>query len=92
MYRTSSGLNSTLQPIADPGGGGLNLIVFQLVVWMFCKVNSFVNACMHTRTHGHAFTITNPQAGYIAFHNLCSILEKAKVMVLYILNQLAQEG
>ena len=32
---TSVGLNSTLQPIDELGGGGLNLIVCQLVDWIF---------------------------------------------------------
>ena len=30
------GLNSTLHPIGESGGGGLNLILFQLVDWIFC--------------------------------------------------------
>lgn len=34
-FLTSRGLNSTRQPIGEPGGGGLNLIVNQLVDWIF---------------------------------------------------------
>ena len=34
---TASNLNSTLQPILSPGGGGLNLMVCQFVDWMFSK-------------------------------------------------------
>ena len=30
------GLNSTLHPIGESGGGGLNLMLFQLVDWIFC--------------------------------------------------------
>lgn len=33
----SMGLNSTLQPIGELTGGGLNLTVCQLVDWMFSK-------------------------------------------------------
>merc|ERR1719219_891797 len=34
---SSHGRNSTRHPILCPGGGGLNLIVCQLVDWMFSK-------------------------------------------------------
>lgn len=37
MILTSMGRNSTLQPISEFGGGGLNLIVCQLVDCRFCK-------------------------------------------------------
>lgn len=37
---TSMGRNSTLQPISEFGGGGLNLIVCQLVDCRFCKKTS----------------------------------------------------
>ena len=33
---TSIGLNSTLHPMGESGGGGLNLMLFQLVDWIFC--------------------------------------------------------
>ena len=33
---TSIGLNSTLHPMDEPGGGGFNLMLFQLVDWIFC--------------------------------------------------------
>lgn len=37
---TSMGRNSTLQPISELGGGGLNLIVCQLVDCRFCKAQT----------------------------------------------------
>lgn len=40
---TSMGRNSTLQPISELGGGGLNLIVCQLVDCRFCKHTPKVN-------------------------------------------------
>lgn len=36
---TSIGLNSTLHPMLLLGGGGLNLMVCQLVDWIFCERN-----------------------------------------------------
>lgn len=38
-FLTSIGLNSTLHPISEFGGGGLNLIVCQFVDCMFCKAH-----------------------------------------------------
>lgn len=36
------GRNSTLQPMSEFGGGGLNLIVCQLVDCKFCKDQTFI--------------------------------------------------
>ena len=46
---TSSGLNSTLQPKVESGGGGLNLMLCQLVDWIFYKkrTNSAIIIGMH---------------------------------------------
>lgn len=52
---TSMGRNSTLQPISEFGGGGLNLIVCQLVDCRFCKSTStslycfFTHGCLSSR-------------------------------------------
>ena len=43
------GLNSTLQPIGEFGGGGLNRMLCQLVDWMFCMggYNTIMFALYH---------------------------------------------
>jgi hypothetical protein len=47
----SHGRNSTLQPIGELGGGGLNLIVCQLVDWMFCKKIETTITKIHNYMH-----------------------------------------
>lgn len=53
MIITSMGRNSTLQPISEFGGGGLNLIVCQLVDCRFCKnMFSISSSLNRVFTHG----------------------------------------
>ncbi len=42
LFNTSMGRNSTLHPMSEFGGGGLNLIVCQLVDWIFCNTHAIL--------------------------------------------------
>lgn len=68
------GRNSTLQPISEFGGGGLNLIVCQLVDCRFCKkfylrIVSFFVTLLGFLISSQESCNTLPQSGQTHFHH-----------------------